>query len=113
MNLTCSQDTLWSKKVCVCVFVVSLVLFALIIEKVLQLLRRQLSCVRVTPFHQVADSIPLALRQFQMSNAFAAVSILSWAPGISDLILAILFACQNDISAAIDVGLAAALTVTM
>jgi Ca2+/H+ antiporter len=48
-----------------------------------------------------------------MSNAFAAVSVLSWAPGIPDLILAVLFAWQNDISAAIDVGLAAALTVTM
>ena len=30
-----------------------------------------------------------------------------------DLVLAILFALKNDISAAIDVGLAAALTVTM
>lgn len=30
-----------------------------------------------------------------------------------DLVLAILFAFKNDISAAIDVGLAAALTVTM
>lgn len=62
---------------------------------------------------QVAESIPLTLQQLQMSNAFAAVSVLSWAPGIPDLILAVLFAWQNDISAAIDVGLAAALTVTM
>jgi hypothetical protein len=34
--VTCarSQDQLWTKKVCVAVFVVSLVLFALVIEKV-------------------------------------------------------------------------------
>ncbi len=116
-NAALSKDKLWSKKVCVCVFLVSLVLFALIIEKVQRLSR----ILTLSPSyslssdacHQVAESIPLTLQQLQMSNAFAAVSVLSWAPGIPDLILAVLFAWQNDISAAIDVGLAAALTVTM
>ncbi len=87
-------DSIWSKKVCVLVFISSLVLFGLIIEK-------------------VAESIPKAINTFGFSNVFTAASILSWAPGIPDLILAILFARQNDISAAIDVGLAASLTVTM
>ncbi len=65
------------------------------------------------PLSQVAESIPLAIQRFKFSSAFSAVSILSWAPGIPDLVLAVLFACQNDISAAIDVGLAAATTTTM
>ena len=72
-----------------------------------------LSTARLMHLRQVAECIPPTLRQFSMSNAFAASSVLSWAPGIPDLILAVLFACQNDISAAIDVGLAAVLTVTM
>jgi hypothetical protein len=71
------------------------------------------SSARLMHLRQVAECIPLTLQQFSMSNAFAASSVLSWAPGIPDLILAVLFACQNDISAAIDVGLAAVLTVTM
>jgi len=76
-------------------------------------------CVSVCPFVcpyaslQVAEAIPLALRRFGFTTSFSAVSILSWAPGMPDLVLAVLFALQNDVSAAIDVGLAAALTVTM
>ncbi len=87
-------DSIWSKKVCVLVFISSLVLFGFIIEK-------------------VAESIPQAIKTFGFSNVFTAASILTWAPGIPDLVLAILFARQNDISAAIDVGLAASLTITM
>jgi hypothetical protein len=68
---------------------------------------------KLMPLSQVAESIPLAIQRFKFSSAFSAVSILSWAPGIPDLVLAVLFACQNDISAAIDVGLAAATTTTM
>lgn len=87
-------DSIWSKKVCVLVFISSLVLFGFIIEK-------------------VAESIPKAIDTFGFSKVFTAASILTWAPGIPDLVLAVLFARQNDISAAIDVGLAASLTVTM
>jgi len=87
-------ESIWSKKVCVLVFIASLALFAAMIEK-------------------VAESIPKAIKSFGWTNAFTATSIVSWAPAVPDLILAILFARQNDVSAAIDVGLAASLTVTM
>ena len=76
-------------------------------------------CLSVRPFacpyalSQVAEATPLALRRFGFTTSFSADAILSLASGMPDLVLAILFALQNDISAAIDVGLAAALTVTM
>jgi Ca2+/H+ antiporter len=69
--------------------------------------------VCVYALSQVAESVPLTLKRFGFTTSFSSVSFLSWAPGMPDLVLAILFALQNDISAAIDVGLAAALTVSM
>jgi Ca2+/H+ antiporter len=75
-------------------------------------------CLSVCPFvrpyalSQVAEATPLALRRFGFTTAFSA-EILAVGSGMPDLVLAILFAFKNDISAAIDVGLAAALTVTM
>jgi len=88
------RETIWSKKVCIFVLISSLGLFGAITEK-------------------VAQSIPLAIQNFSFTAQFTAVTILSWAPAVPDLVLAILFARQNDISAAIDVGISACLTITM
>jgi Ca2+/H+ antiporter len=88
------RETLWSKKFCMFVLISSLALFGAIIEK-------------------VAQSIPSAIQNFNFTAQFSAVTILSWAPAVPDLVLAILFARQNDVSAAIDVGVSACLTITM